>query len=229
VQAVTGNRYDQGTGNKRLSWLHSVLYRLFEGLTRNDPVQPVDLVFVLAGRLERKAYGLELYRAGGAPRLLLSVGRFEVSKMPAVDFEGAAELIAERDRTAPGERHFFCELSAAGVHIETVRLRKWNTYGEMLGLRAYLERDMPRSVMIVSTDVHLRRAALAFERVFRDTPVEARYCPVSPGNSSVRKERWWTRPADRKFVVKEIVKLAGYRAILTMPDWAIERLMKLKG
>jgi len=187
------------------------------------------MIFVLAGRLERKGYGLELYRAGAAPRLLLSVGRFEVSKMPTVDFEGAAELIVERDRTAPGERHFFCELNAAGVHIETVRLRRWNTYGEMLGLRAYLERDMPRSVMIISTDVHLRRAASAFERVFRDTPIEVRYCAVPSRNSSVRKERWWTRSADRKFVVKEIVKLAGYRAILMMPDWAIGRVMRLRG
>ena len=40
---------------KPISLLHSGLYRLFEGLTRNDPVQPVDLIFVLAGRLERKA------------------------------------------------------------------------------------------------------------------------------------------------------------------------------
>lgn len=184
---------------------------------------------MLAGRLERKAYGLELYRAGAAPRLLLSVGRFEVSKMPAVNFEGAAELIAERDRTAPGERHFFCELDAAGAHIENVKLRRWNTYGEMLGLRAYLGRDMPRRVMIVSTDVHLRRAALAFEKVFRGAPVEARYCPVPARNSSVRKERWWERPADRKSVLKEVVKLAGYRAILRMPDWAIERVMRLKG
>jgi len=161
--------------------------------------------------------------------LLLSVGRFKGSKMPTVDFEGGAAWIVERDRTAPGERHFFCELNTSGVHIQTVRLRRWNTYGEMLGLRGYLEGDMPRSVMIVSTDVHLRRAALAFERVFRDTPVEVRYCPVPARNSSVRKECWWTRSADRKFVIKEIVKLAGYRAILMMPDWAIGRVMRLKG
>jgi uncharacterized SAM-binding protein YcdF (DUF218 family) len=229
VRAASETRYDQGTGNKGRIWPHSALYRLFESLTRNDPIQPVDLVFVLAGRLERKAYGLELYRAGAAPRLLLSVGRFEVSKMPAVDFEGAAELIAERDRTAPGERHFFCELSAAGVHLETVRLRRWNTYGEMLGLRAYLERNMPRSVMVVSTDIHLRRAALAFERAFRGTPLDVRYCPVPARNTSVTKDKWWARPAERKFVLKEIVKLAGYKVILMMPDWAIERLMRLQG
>jgi hypothetical protein len=68
-----------------------------------------------------------------------------------------AELIAERNKTAPGERHFFCEMNAAGTHIESVKLRRWNTYGEMLGLRGYLKRQMQRSVMIVSTNIHLRR------------------------------------------------------------------------
>jgi hypothetical protein len=214
---------------KPLSRMHSGLCRVFEGLTRNDPVQPVDLIFVLAGRLERKAYGLELYRAGVASRLLLSVGRFEVSKMPRLDFEGAAELIAERDRTAPGERHFFCEMNAAGTHIESVKLRRWNTYGEMLGLREYLNRQMPRSVMIVSTDVHLRRVAFVFERIFRDRAVEARYCPVPARVSSVRKDGWWERPGDRRFVVTEMGKLAAYGVILRMPNWAIERVMRLKG
>lgn len=191
-------------------------------------MQPVDLIFVLAGRLERKAYGLELYRAGIAPRLLLSVGRFEVSKMPRLDFEGAADLIAERDKTAPGERHFFCEMNAAGTHIESVHLRRWNTYGEMLGLREYLKRQMPRSVMIVSTDIHLRRVALAFDRVFRDWDVEARYCPVPAGVSSVRKDGWWERAGDRRFVITEIGKLTAYWVILRMPDWAVARVMRLR-
>src|ERR1035438_7158796 len=59
----------------------SACFRFYESLTRNDSVQPVDLIFVMAGRMERKHYGLELYRAGVAPQLVLSVGRFEVSKV----------------------------------------------------------------------------------------------------------------------------------------------------
>ena len=204
------------------------MYRLYENLTRNDPIQPVDLIFVLAGRMERKPYGLELYRSGVAPRLLLSIGRFEVSKMRTVDFASAAQLIAERDRTAPGDRHFFCEINAAGTRIESARLRRWNTYGEVLGLRKFLERDMPRIVMVVSTDVHLRRVAVAFDRVFRGAPLEVRYCPVPAGASSVRKDRWWARPEDRTFVLKEMVKLAAYRAILSMPEWIVGRIMRLK-
>lgn len=214
--------------NGQISWWHSRFYRLYDHLTLNDSIQPVDLIFVMAGRMERKPYGLELYRAGVAPRLLLSIGRFEVSKMRVFDFESAAELIAQRDRTAPGDRHFFCDINAAGTRIESVKLRRWNTYGEILGLREFLKSDMPRSVMVVSTGVHLRRVAATFGRVFRDVPLEARYCPVPSLISSVRKEEWWARPQDRKYVLSELMKLAAYRSILRMPDWVVGRLMRLK-
>src|SRR5258706_14770044 len=116
--------------------------------------------------MERKPYGLELYRAGFAPRLLLSIGRFEVSKMRTIDYQSVDELIAQRDRTVPDERHFFCEMSANGTRIETLKLPQWNTYAEIVALREFLKPDMPRSVMVISTDVHLRRIAMAFNRAF---------------------------------------------------------------
>ena len=55
--------------------------RFYESLTREDEVRPADLIFVIAGAMERKQYGLDLFRAGVSPKLLLSVGRFEVRKM----------------------------------------------------------------------------------------------------------------------------------------------------
>src|SRR5258707_15258286 len=96
----------------------SFLLRLYATLTRNDAVQPADLIFVLAGRMERKHYGLELYRAGIAPRLLLSVGRFEVSRMHQLDLPGIDRLITMRDGTPPGERNFFVEVDSTDVRIE---------------------------------------------------------------------------------------------------------------
>ena len=62
-------------------------------------VKPVDLIFVMAGKIGRKHYGIELFRAGVAPRLVLSIERFEVSKMGQFGLEGFDELIALRDRT----------------------------------------------------------------------------------------------------------------------------------
>jgi len=203
-----------------------MLYRLYESLTLDDAPQPAELIFVLARRMERKQYGI--CRRGLAPRLLLSVGRFEVSRMRAVNFAKVDELIAFRDRTAPGERHFFCDISQSGVRIERPKLCRWNTYGEVLALRELVERDMPRTLIVISTDVHLRRVTVTFGRVFRGLPVEVRYCPVPPGSSSLRKAEWWTRPEDRRYVLKELAKLQAYRVILSMPDWMIRWIMRLR-
>jgi uncharacterized SAM-binding protein YcdF (DUF218 family) len=185
-----------------------------------NPVEPADLIFVMAGRMERKPYGLELYRAGIAPRLVLSVGRFEVSKMSQLDLEGLHALIELRDKTHPDERHFFVTVDATGTHVDNAHSPRWSTYGEALALRQFLEQRPARKVIVISTGVHLRRVALAFAHVFRNAPIEFRYCPVPARFGPVSMGRW--------FVIKEMTKLAGYAVILSTPAWAIRRLMRLK-
>lgn len=211
-----------------MSTWHSCLLRLYDHLTSRDSVQPADLIFVLAGRMDRKQYGLELYRAGVAPRLVLSVGRFEVSKMRSLDFAGFDELRMLRDRIAPDERHFFVTVDSSGTRIEKMKLPRWSTYGEAIGLRQFFEKENARRVILVSTDVHLRRVSVTFTRVFRSNPVEFLYLPVPSRLTSLKRDNWWTRSEGRRFVLKELIKLIGYRVILSMPDWAERRLMRLK-
>ena len=201
-------------GGKTIGWSQLPLRRLYEHLTLDDPPAPSDLIFVLAGRMDRKRYGLELYRKGVAPRLLLSVGRFEVSKMPTVGFEGSNKLIALRNTLPADDRHFFCEMSGSDLQIEHPKLRRWNTYGEILALREFLRNRMPRSLLVISSDVHLRRVALTIDKVFRGALPQVRYCPVPTYN--------------RGYILKETIKLAGYRVILSLPDWMIRRIMRLK-
>lgn len=200
----------------------------YDRLTRNDPPRPADVIVVLAGRMDRKRYGMDLYMAGLAPRLLLSVGRFEVSRMSPIHADAARELVALRDRIPPHDRHFFCEFSDQGMRIEQAHLRRWSTYGEALGITGYLQRTMPKRVMMVSTDIHLRRAALALEHCFRGRQPELLYCPVPPEYTDMASCNWWKYPAHRRFVFQETLKLAGYRAILALPDRLIERAMRLK-
>ena len=189
-----------------LRWLH-------ERLSLNGPSERVDLIFVLAGSMDRKRYGLELYRAGFAQSLLLSVGRFEVSKMSRIDFEGFNELIAQRDKLPPQQRHFFCEMNATGLHIVRPKLLKWNTYGEILGLRDYLQGRSLRSLMVISSDVHMRRVALMIDKVFHGPSLRFCYCSVPTEKAG--------------YVLKETLKLVAYQVILRLPDW-IRRILRLK-
>jgi uncharacterized SAM-binding protein YcdF (DUF218 family) len=206
--------------------LRGRLTRLYESMTVSGSLAPADLIFVMAGRPERKQYGLELYRAGIAPRLLLSIGRSEVGRMHALGLEGIGDLTALRDRTPPGERHFFVGVDATGIRIEKARLAAWNTYCELVGLRRWLEKEGPLRLIVVSTDIHLRRVAFTARKVFPGTGPGICYEAVPPRLAPVKKEAWWTRPSDLRFVLKEMVKLAGYRAILSAPACIFERVMQ---
>jgi hypothetical protein len=62
----------------------------------------------------------------------------------------------------------------------------------------------------------------------RRTPVKFLYRPVPPRFGPPRKDGWWTRPGDRRFVIKELMKLMGYWVILSLPASATRRLMRLK-
>jgi DUF218 domain len=204
-----------------------ILQWVYDRLAVSTSPTPADLIFVLAGKMERKEYGLKLYRAGFAQRLLLSVGRFEVSKMWRLDSRLATDLIAERGRTPPEQRHFFCLIDLRRTLIYKPDLPKWNTYGEALALREYLAREPVTSAIVVSTDIHIRRVALAFEKVFRHSTVKFTYCAVPECWSSVSKNQWWARRDDRTYVIAETVKTAIYRVILLLPEFAIRAGMRL--
>jgi hypothetical protein len=188
----------------------------------------VDLIYVVAGRIGRKRYGIELFHAGAAPLLVLSIERFEVSKVARFGLDGFDELIALRDRTPPHERYFYWKMDASGGHFEKRILPRCNTYGEAFALRQFLDEGKAQSVLVISSGVHLRRVALTFDKVFRNSPIEFRYCPAPSRLDGVDKCCWWRRPEDRRYVLQETAKLAGYRAILSMPAWAIRLVMPLK-
>jgi DUF218 domain len=202
------------------------LMALYESLTFTVDPRPVDLVFVMAGRMERKRYGLDLFRSRVASTLVLSVGRFEVSKLKDLQLQGYEELVYLRDQTPPEERHFFITITSSGVRFDRTKLATWNTYGETVAFRDFVKNQNARRVIVVSTDIHLRRVALTFSAVFRNAAMQFLYCAVPSALSSVQKDHWWTRSADRRYVITEWIKLAGYRVILSFPAWAVRGLMR---
>jgi uncharacterized SAM-binding protein YcdF (DUF218 family) len=119
-------------------------------------------------------------------------------------------------------------MNSSGIQIEHPRLRRWNTYGEILGLREFLQHRMPRSAIVISSEVHLRRVALTVAKVFRGVLPDVRYCPVPASFTSLSKDGWWTRLEDRRYVLNETIKLAAYRVVLSLPEWMIRLIMQLK-
>jgi len=95
---------------------------LYESLTLTDPSA--------AGGPDRRncrtngaeAVGLHLLRAGLTAHLILSVGRFEVSKMRCLRLSCFEELLQLRDDdTPPDEQHFFVAVDSSSARAHKVR------------------------------------------------------------------------------------------------------------
>jgi uncharacterized SAM-binding protein YcdF (DUF218 family) len=172
-------------------------------LAREDPLQPADAIFVLAGsQIERPLEAADLYLAGLGPLVVLTRDTAErelaLATARGVDlptrFDLARQLLAELG--VPDE----AILSPSRLHDSTAE--------EAATLRALALEHGWRRVIVVSSAYHLRRTMLACRRELRNTGVEliaraSRYGEATP-------ERWWRRRSDIRWVVSELTKLAAY-------------------
>ncbi|HET9940539.1 MAG TPA: ElyC/SanA/YdcF family protein [Candidatus Eisenbacteria bacterium] len=169
-----------------------------------------DAIVVLAGRPERKAYGLELWKGGTAPALVLSVARFEWRAFPALglpDDGGLAALVAQ---TPPRLRHFLVTLNERGAHAEWTPRGRLGTWSEALGT-ARLARSLGwRSLLLVTTEAHAARARLAFGRALDGSGVAVTLASVPDERSSIRRSGWWKDRWARRVVIGEWIKLPAY-------------------
>lgn len=181
-------------------------------LVREDAPAPCDLIFVLAGRMERKPYGLQLFSQSLAPRLIISTGRFEV-RQTAAALGNIPELLALRDQTPPERRHFWLDFKHDQPAIVVAGLKRASTFWELHALASYLEAEPPTSITVISTSIHLRRVQLCCARIpfFKDKVI--RFLPVPEQQSSFRREKWWKRTDHWSYLVSEYVKLVGYGVV----------------
>jgi DUF218 domain len=168
-----------------------------------------DLVFVLAGRPERKVYGLQLYRQGVAPRLILSVGRFEVRQTVKLGFEhlNLRELTAQ---TPPPMRHFFIDLKEETRRVCVAGLRRNGTYCELESLARHLQFERPGSIILISTSIHLRRVRWCCEKIESLRRWNMSYIAVPEEMSSIRRDNWWKQFGRWTYVGSEWTKLVAY-------------------
>jgi len=164
------------------------------------------VIFVLAGRPERKVYGLQLFHQGIAPRLILSVGRFEVRSMDGFGFQHL-NLRELTSRLPPGDRHFFIDIAGDSQRVIVRSDAGKGTFAELRSLRRYLEPDRVNSLLLVSTSVHLGRMRHYCERIASLSDKKICYVPVPEDLSSFRKAGWWKHRGHWSYVLSECAKL----------------------
>jgi len=133
-----------------------------------DALQNADLIFVLAGREYRKKFAFELFRQRVGTRLLLSVARFEVRRFSQLELPQPVNLLTLASDVPPHQRHFFVLFENRQCSVEHIRPGRFGTLTEIAELARRLdEKPEIRSVLVVSSDMHLRRVRLCCQSLLR--------------------------------------------------------------
>lgn len=173
-------------------------------LVREDPLVHADAIFVLDGaRAERWMEALDLYKAGYAPVIVLSPGRMEeaevVLKARGIRYPNNASLA----------RDAMVQMGVNSSAIILPEVSVDNTGQEAEMLRGLAATRGWRSVLMITSKYHSRRAGFAFRSEFRSSGISisvrtTRYDVSDPAH-------WWRHRPDIRYVVSELQKLVMYR------------------
>ncbi|MFL6229566.1 MAG: YdcF family protein [Pyrinomonadaceae bacterium] len=161
-----------------------------------------DALVVLAGSSvfeERARLAAGLYAEGRAPVVLLTN-----------DNERGGWSSAEQRNPFFVERAV-AELTRAGVPRERITVLPTpvaSTYDEACELRDYATLHQTRSLLVVTSAYHTRRALWVLRRVIGG--VEIGIVPVEPGGQTPAPARWWLEARGWRVVAGEYAKLVYY-------------------
>jgi uncharacterized SAM-binding protein YcdF (DUF218 family) len=163
-----------------------------------------DALVVLSGSgvyLERAGSAAQLWKEGRADKIILTNdsqhGGWSEAKQRNPSFvERASE-----------------ELERAGVaadKIEVLPEAVTSTHDEALLLRRYATTHGLRSILVVTSAYHSRRALWTLRRVFQGSGIEVGLTAVAPGQQSPPPATWWWHALGWRTVALEYIKLGYY-------------------
>jgi hypothetical protein len=137
--------------------------------------------------VHRKEYALELFRQGLAPRLLFSVGRFEIRRFSKMSLPVPLDLLKIAQEVPPLQRHYFVYFDGQEVHVRRVLPRRFGTLTEIAALGRWLDANPTiRSVIVISSAGHLRRIRMCCRSLLKtDTKLAYLAAPVDLPEPSV--------------------------------------------
>jgi uncharacterized SAM-binding protein YcdF (DUF218 family) len=167
-------------------------------------LERADAIVVLSGSkvyAERARRAAELFREGRAPRVILTndnqqSGWSEEQQSNPLFMQRAAAVLEE-----------------AGVpeaSIEMLPQEVGSTFEEAQVMREYAASHNLRSILVVTSAYHSRRALWTWRRVFAGEPVEIGLDAVAPGEQTPVAATWWMRPSGWPLVAGEYFKLVYY-------------------
>jgi uncharacterized SAM-binding protein YcdF (DUF218 family) len=166
-------------------------------LVREDPAVKVRAISVLSGRMPLRAMeAAKLYREGYAPEVWLthSSEPGETLKAMGIAFKGE-EVYNTRVLIHEG-------VPAGAIHVLEPPIV--NTADEIRVISMALEREKDRSVLIVTSKVHTRRARLLWRKL---VPRDYRAIVRAASDDPFDPRHWWRSTSDVFDVVREVLGL----------------------
>jgi uncharacterized SAM-binding protein YcdF (DUF218 family) len=186
-----------------LAWMFLAWY-LAERLIVEKPLERADAILILGGSsvyVERTEKAAELYKKGVANRILLSDdgeragwSRLEKRNTPFVE-------LAKKNLIQQG---------VAPENIEILEPQVTGTIYEAQNLKKKLEGTNWKSILIITSAYHTRRALWTFERVLPDGNTEIGIESPPAGQQTPKPFYWWLSPFGWNVVAGEYVKSAYY-------------------
>jgi len=187
-----------------LSYFHApILMRMGRYLIVEHDPRKSDLIVCLAGgNIERGLAAAEAYEKGFAPHIYISKEEspdgYELLKGRGVNYPESIDLLIILLKELRVPR------SAILMSDGVVK----STWEEAMAIRELVEREGFRSLMVITSPTHSRRAWLTFRNVFKDLGVRILMIPSK--YSGFKPEDWWKKRRYVRHVIIEYEKLIFY-------------------
>lgn len=181
-----------------LAWLAA------RSLVINAPLASADVIVVLSGSsayLERTQKAAEFYRHGRAPIVLLTDDHTRGGWSNALQRN---PYFVERATE---------ELIKGGVPADRIKIVPGvasSTRTEALMIKDYAAAERLRSILVVTSGYHSRRALRSLRQSFDGTGIIVGLEPAALGPASPSPAWWWLQPEGWRTVASEYVKLVYY-------------------
>jgi uncharacterized SAM-binding protein YcdF (DUF218 family) len=174
-------------------------------LVKDDALQPADAMVMLMGSVsDRVLEVFHVYEAGYAQLLLLP----EPGRMNTVlqhEYGIGIPINADIAHDA------LLELGVPHEHIIVLPWGTSSTKDEAMAVRTYLENHSDiRSVILVTSASHSRRASMIFQREFRKLDHDVQLISRPSRYSSFQARGWYRHRESTKAVIYEYIKTAAW-------------------
>ena len=201
--------------------------RLYDWLACADSIADGNLIFAVAGRESRKMFALKLFLEGRAPKLVLSVARFEIRRFDKLPLPVFVDLLSIAAPIPAPRRHFFVSFETGKSEVEFVPLRgRFGTLREIQALASWLKSHPEiNSVLVVSSASHLRRVRMCC-RALLPRRLQFRML-AEPDENPLEWDHWWRCRDARILILGEPIKLSLYSIVLPLHR-ALDRTSRSK-